>query len=77
METPHALRLTLICDLSLQAKQTVETARSQGIQHMLNETGLTTAKHKASLDYITSLINNKDKITPYINLGAGLQKSVA
>ena len=59
-----------------EAKQTVEAARSTGIQHMLNETGLTAAKHKASLDYITSLINNKAKITPYINLGAGLQKAV-
>jgi len=59
------------------AKQTVETARSTGLQHMLNETGLTTERQKASLDYITSLINNKQKITPYINLGAGLQKAVA
>ena len=31
---------------------------------------------KASLDYITSMINNKLRITPYISLGAALQKSV-
>jgi hypothetical protein len=59
------------------AKQTVETARSNGLKHMLNQTGLTTERQKASLDYITSLINNKKKIKPYINLGAGLQKAVA
>lgn len=45
---------------------------------MLSEAGLVTDEHKASLDYITTLINNKAQITPYINMGQSglLQKPV-
>jgi len=52
-----------------QAKQLVEERRSAGLKYMLTEIGLTSDEHKASLDYITTLINNKANIVPYINMG--------
>merc|ERR1711934_1044409 len=52
-----------------QAKQLVEERRSAGLKYMLTEIGLTSDEHKASLDYITTLINNKENIVPYINMG--------
>lgn len=61
-----------------EAKQNVEQARSDGLKTMLSDLGLTTDEHKASLDYITTLINNKKRITPYVNLGAAaLQKKIS
>jgi len=61
-----------------QAKQLVETRRSDGLKYMLDQLGLQTDEHKASLDYITTIINNKESIKPYVNLGADglLQKMV-
>merc|ERR1711918_128112 len=50
-----------------QAKKLIETRRSDGLRYMLEQLGLQTDEHKASLDYITTLINNKESITPYIN----------
>lgn len=52
-----------------QAKQLVEERRSAGLKYMLTEIGLTSDEHKASLDYITTLINNKANIVPYVNMG--------
>lgn len=52
-----------------QARKLVEQARSDGLQQMLTDMGLTSDEHKASLDYITTLVNNKAKVTPYINMG--------
>lgn len=62
-----------------EAKKLTEEARSSGLKLMLNMTGLVTDEHKASLDYITTLINNKESITPYINMGETglLQKQVS
>ena len=60
-----------------EAKKLVEGQRSAGLKLMLSEMGLVTDEHKASLDYITTLINNKGSITPFINLGTDLlQKTV-
>jgi len=60
-----------------EAKKLIEGQRSAGLKLMLSEMGLVTDEHKASLDYITTLINNKDSITPFINLGTDLlQKTV-
>jgi hypothetical protein len=62
-----------------QAKKLVETKRSDGLKLMLQEAGLVTDEHKASLDYITTLINNKAQVTPYINMANSglLQKPVS
>lgn len=62
-----------------EAKKLTEEARSSGLKLMLQDIGLTTDEHKASLDYITTLINNKESITPYINMGDTglLQKQVS
>jgi len=46
-----------------QARKLVEQARSDGLQQMLTDMGLTSDEHKASLDYITTLVNNKAKVT--------------
>jgi hypothetical protein len=60
------------------AKQTIETARSEGLKAMIAELGLTSDEHKASLDYITTLIQNKARVTPYVNMGSmSNQKKVA
>lgn len=60
------------------AKKHVEQQRSDGLKLMLQELGLTTDEHKASLDYITTLINNKESITPFVNLGTDLlQKQIS
>jgi len=59
-----------------QAKQLVETRRSAGLKLMLELVGLQTDEHKASLDYITTLINNKESIKPYVNLDSGLLQKV-
>lgn len=46
---------------------------------MLADLGLTTDEHKASLDYITTLIQNKARVKPYMNLGKSglLQKPIS
>merc|ERR1712072_182534 len=54
------------------AKQTVEQARSDGLKQMLTDLGLTTDEHKASLDYITTLIQNKARVKPFMNMGTSL-----
>merc|ERR1711934_821062 len=61
------------------AKQKVEQARSDGLKQMLADLGLTTDEHKASLDYITTLIQNKARVKPYMNLGKSglLQKPIS
>jgi hypothetical protein len=60
------------------AKQTVEQARSDGLKQMLTDLGLTTDEHKASLDYMTTLMQNKAKISPYMNMGAStMQKKIS
>jgi len=59
------------------AKQTIETARSEGLKAMIAELGLTSDEHKASLDYITTLIQNKARVTPYVNMAMTNQKKVA
>jgi len=53
-----------------EAKRKVDQAQSDGLKYMLAQAGLETDEHKASLDYITSLINNKASVTPYINMGS-------
>lgn len=58
------------------AKATIETARSSGLKYMLDKLGLVTDEHKASLDYITTLINNKARVTPYVNLGGDLLNKI-
>jgi len=50
------------------AKRTVEQQRSDGLRQMLTDAGFVTDEHKASLDYIQTLINNKADIKPYINV---------
>jgi len=55
---------------AFEGKKTIETARSSGIKFMLSELGLTEDEHKASLDYITTLMNNKDALKPYVNFGS-------
>jgi len=59
-----------------QAKKLIETRRSDGLRFMLEQLGLQTDEHKASLDYITTLINNKESIKPYVNLDSGLLQKV-
>lgn len=53
---------------TVNAKKHIETRRSDGLRYMLQEAGFTTDEHKASLDYIQTLINNKEDIKPYINV---------
>lgn len=61
-----------------QAKQKVEQARSDGLKLMLADLGLTQDEHKASLDYITTLIQNKARVVPYINMGSStMQKPIS
>merc|ERR1711907_27287 len=54
------------------AKQKIEQARSDGLKLMLSDLGLTTDEHKASLDYITTLIQNKARVKPFMNMGTSL-----
>jgi len=58
------------------ATQAVEKARNEGLLYLITQSGLTTEKQKASLDYILSLSNNKEKITPYVNFASGLPRLV-